>query len=41
MIELCVLHRLLRAFPNSLINGQLEFVADRNPHANSYFWVEN
>ena len=41
MIDMSVLHRLLRAFPNSLINGQLEFVADRNPRVNSYFWVEN
>lgn len=41
MIELSVLYRLLRAFPNSLINGQLEFVADRNPRVNSYFRLDN
>lgn len=41
MIDLSVLHRLLRAFPNSLINGQLEFVADRNPRVNSYFRLGN
>ena len=41
MIELSVLHRLLRAFPNSLINGQLEFVADRNPRVNSYCRLDN
>ena len=37
MIDLSVLIRLLRAFPNSLINIHCEFVADRNPRVNSYF----
>lgn len=41
MIDLSVLHRLLKAFPNSLINIELEFVADRNPRVNSYFRLDN
>lgn len=41
MIDLSVVQRLLRAFPNSLINVQLEFVADRNPRVNSYFRLDN
>ncbi len=41
MIDLSVLQRLLRAFPNSLINGRLDFMADCNPRVNSGFRLDN
>lgn len=37
MVETDVLQKLFRAFPNSIINHSLEFVADVNPRVNSYF----
>lgn len=36
MVETDVLQKLFRAFPNSVINHSLEFVADVNPQVNSY-----
>ena len=37
MVETDVLQKLFKAFPNSIINHSLEFVADVNPRVNSYF----
>lgn len=34
-----VIERLKKAFPNSFINGNLEFIAHKE--ANEYFWLEN
>lgn len=41
MVETDVLQKLFRAFPNSVINHSLEFVADVNPRVNSYFCLLN
>lgn len=41
MVETYVLQKLFRAFPNSIINHSLEFVADVNPRVNSYFCLLN
>lgn len=35
-----ILEKLFRAFPHSLINRSLEFVADYNPRVNSYFCLK-
>ena len=37
MVETDILQKLFKAFPNSIINHSLEFVADVNPRVNSYF----
>lgn len=37
MVETDILQKLFKAFPNSVINHSLEFVADIDPRVNSYF----
>ncbi len=41
MIDLSVAQRLLRAFPKSVINHYLQFVADCDPRVDSCFRLEN
>lgn len=41
MVNTEILHKLFRAFPNGIINHNLEFVADPHPRINSYFCLGN
>lgn len=41
MIDLSVAQRLLRAFPDSVINHWLQFVADCNPRVGSCFQLKD
>lgn len=39
MVSVPVIEKLFKAFPNSIINNSIEFVADVNPRVNSYFCI--
>lgn len=41
MVEQKVLKDLFAAFPNAIINRNIEFVADPNPRVNSYFRLDD
>lgn len=41
MVEQKVLKDLFRAFPNAIINRNIEFVADPDPRVNSYFRLDD
>lgn len=41
MVTQKVLNDLFKAFPNAIINRNLEFVADTNRRVNSYFRLDN
>lgn len=41
MVSQAVLQDLFAAFPNAIINHNLEFIADPTPRVNSYFRLDN
>ena len=41
MVSNETLHKLFQAFPDAIINRNLEFVADPNQRVNSYFRLDN